>query len=127
MVLCSDDGNLALWPNFCGSDAMETQRLAGQVTGAAAAALSGGAFIACVGTAGAALFCVRAEPSPGGLQTRVARLSAPAAAPLAGQQVRPAALLYSVHSHWHGSQWGTLFFTQNLHQLSKIPKHRNCH
>lgn len=119
MVLCSDDGNLALWPDFCGSDAMETQRLAGQVTGAAAAALSGGAFIACVGTAGAALFCVRAEPSLGGLQTRVARLSAPAAAPLAGQQVRPAALLYSSIQTGMGHSGGRSFSHRTFTSLRK--------
>ena len=87
VVLCSDDGNLALWPDFCGSDTLETQRLAGPVTTAAAAPLPGGAFVACVGTAGASLFCVRAELAAGVLQTRVARLNAPAAASAGGQQV----------------------------------------
>lgn len=87
VVLCSDDGNLAMWPDFCGSDAVETQRLAGPITAAAAAPMSGGAFVACAATAAAAIVCVRARPSPGGLQTSVSRLTAAAGTVSAGQQV----------------------------------------
>lgn len=87
VALCSDDGNLAVWPDFCGSDAVETQRLAGPVTAAAASPLPGGGFAAAVATAAAQLFCVRAQPSPDGVQTSVTRFTSAAAAPAAGQQV----------------------------------------
>ena len=87
VVLCSDDGNLAMWPDFCGSEAVETQRLAGPITAAAAAALPGGALVACAATAAATILCVRTRPPPGGLQTSVSRLTAAAGALSAGQQV----------------------------------------
>ncbi|BDA43944.1 Nuclear pore complex protein NUP133 [Coccomyxa sp. Obi] len=86
VVLCSDDGNLAMWPDFCGNNAVETQRLAGPITAAAAAPMPGGAFVACAATAATAIVCVRARPSPGGLQTSVSRLTEAAGTALAGQQ-----------------------------------------
>ena len=77
--LCSGNGNLAVWPDFTGSDAVATQRIAGTVTALTAAAAPGlgpGAFLACAATSDAALH--RLEGAPGGsdgLQTSVRRLS----------------------------------------------------
>jgi hypothetical protein len=63
-VLCSEDGNMALWPDFCASDALLTQRISGTVTALAAAALPEmpGAFMACAATADGSLHSVIAGP-----------------------------------------------------------------
>ena len=81
---------MALWPDFCGSDSLLTQRIAGIVTALAAAALPGlpGGFLACVATADGALHRVQAEPRGGGrLEASVRRLPVAAAPQAASQQV----------------------------------------
>ena len=68
VLLCSEDGNLAIWPDWVASDAVDTQRVPGTVT--ALAATAHGAFLAVAATSDGALH--RIECSAG--QATVRRL-----------------------------------------------------
>ena len=74
VIQCSEDGNIAIWPDFCGSDVLATLRVAGGGTVAALAAAprqpgggaSPGAFLAYAGTADGALHRIEGTPGDGG-------------------------------------------------------------
>ena len=77
VLLCSEDGNLAVWPDFLSSDAVDTQRVPGTVTALAAAATARGGFLAVAATSDGALHHIQGGAGP----VSVRRLShaAPAA------------------------------------------------